>query len=388
MLIKQNVKKNTLTAVLSVLLAFALTVPAYSGTYTTATAKSGYISVSMTINAEDERTYSPREDIGFTLAVNNLGGQSWLRIKCALSQTGLDKDFTDSCIVPGNCWKKIGEYYYLTVKAERATSYEAISALKAPDAGKADPNANISISVQAEAINSDAIRPDFNSDDPWSGASGDALVNYSSGGSGGGGGGSSSGTLTYGYGLTKYSSPLENASVSQGSWYLIDAENNLWKYGSEASGTYAADGWYYIYNGYSKGGAKNQWFHFDKNAYMETGWVRTANMDWYHLNEISDGDLGAASSGWFDDAQDGKRYYLDKTTGKMCSGWQDIDGSSYYFTALSDVAGPTWVYRLIGNTAAGRWFYDALGLRSYGSMYRNEAAPDGSRLGSDGKKTT
>ena len=110
--------------------------------------------------------------------------------------------------------------------------------------------------------------------------------------------------------------------------------------------------------------------------------------DWYHLHEISDGSLGALSTGWYTDTQDNKRYYLDSSTGLMQVGWKTIGDKSYYFTNLSDIPGPSWVYTLISGTTFGRWLYNRLSSHSYGSLYINESTPDGSIVDSAGAKVS
>ena len=45
---------------------------------------------------------------------------------------------------------------------------------------------------------------------------------------------------------------------------------------------------------------------------MKTGWVYYGN-NWYYLNPVSDGYLGAMKTGW--QTIDGKDYYFEATTG-------------------------------------------------------------------------
>ena len=62
------------------------------------------------------------------------------------------------------------------------------------------------------------------------------------------------------------------------------------------------------------------WYHFGADGYMDTGWLKDANGNWYYLNPASDGTQGAMKTGWFTDPQDGHLYYLDPKTGAMVTG--------------------------------------------------------------------
>ena len=62
------------------------------------------------------------------------------------------------------------------------------------------------------------------------------------------------------------------------------------------------------------------WYHFGADGYMDTGWFKDADGNWYYLNPASDGTQGAMKTGWFTDPQDGHLYYLDPKTGAMVTG--------------------------------------------------------------------
>lgn len=62
------------------------------------------------------------------------------------------------------------------------------------------------------------------------------------------------------------------------------------------------------------------WYHFGADGYMDTGWFKDADGNWYYLNQASDGTQGAMKTGWFTDPQDGHLYYLDPKTGAMVTG--------------------------------------------------------------------
>ncbi len=77
------------------------------------------------------------------------------------------------------------------------------------------------------------------------------------------------------------------------------------------------------------------WYHFGADGYMDTGWFKDADGNWYYLNQASDGTQGAMKTGWFKDT-DGNWYYLnpvsDGTQGAMKTGWftDPQDGHLYY----------------------------------------------------------
>ena len=81
------------------------------------------------------------------------------------------------------------------------------------------------------------------------------------------------------------------------------------------------------------------WYHFGADGYMDTGWFKDADGNWYYLNPVSDGTQGTMKTGWLKDA-DGNWYYLnpvsDGTRGAMKTGWlKDADGSWYYLNPVS-----------------------------------------------------
>lgn len=82
------------------------------------------------------------------------------------------------------------------------------------------------------------------------------------------------------------------------------------------------------------------WYHFGADGYMDTGWFKDADGNWYYLNPVSDGTQGTMKTGWLKGA-DGNWYYLnpvsDGTRGAMKTGWlKDADGNWYYLNPASD----------------------------------------------------
>jgi len=83
-------------------------------------------------------------------------------------------------------------------------------------------------------------------------------------------------------------------------------------------------------------------------------------------------------TGWHHDPDDNRLYYLDPATGIMATGWKQIDGKWYYFTAFNQE--PTYTY----DEKAERWNFNNTNARPYGSMYVNESTPDGYRVDQNG----
>ena len=117
------------------------------------------------------------------------------------------------------------------------------------------------------------------------------------------------------------------ADVKEGTWTY--QANGRWSFADLAGNLYK-NGWVHVYNSYANtafGQPAYGWFHFDENAFMQTGWISDGK-NTYYLNPIS-----------------------DNTRGMMVTGWKQIEGKWYYFQETSD------------------------GTR--GRMYRNEHTPDG-----------
>ena len=156
---------------------------------------------------------------------------------------------------------------------------------------------------------------------------------------------------------TKPAAVEDGTQKVTGTWNK-DAAGN-WHFNSK-EGT-AKDGWYYL-NTTNKATDYN-WFHFT-NGVMSTGWVQDkANPSvYYYTGEIKDNSEGGLVRGWTTDSRDGRKYYMDPSTGIMCYGWKQIDGVWYYFGEEKHA-----------NTS-----------HPYGAMYINESTPDGYYVGSTG----
>lgn len=182
---------------------------------------------------------------------------------------------------------------------------------------------------------------------------------------------------------------------SGGKWYYLDGNN------SEHVGLMAENknmlinGKYYGFN--SKGAMFTGWFertegwyYANSNGSLAMKWKKSGNK-WYYLNpndsehpgrmlsnittEI-DGltytfvSTGAMKTGW--DKVDGKTYYYDTYSGQLVSGWKKISGKWYYFapdtkemvsSGFRDIEGKTYYLNTNGIMATywkqidNQWYY-------------------------------
>lgn len=210
--------------------------------------------------------------------------------------------------------------------------------------------------------------------DGW-GSGGSSSGSSSGGGSGGGSGGSGRGPVATPSPFV--AQPGKSYVVgTNGNWELVDA---------------AGDKWAFVLNGgirltsiwarldYANGDVnQNGWYHFNSGGLMDSGWFRDEYLDWYYCNTAKDGWLGKLKTGWHYDEIDKNWYYLDPATGRMATGWKEIEGKWYYFTAQNTVE--TYYF----DSSTEKWVYNHNQERSLGSMYSNEMTPDGYQMRADG----
>ena len=138
----------------------------------------------------------------------------------------------------------------------------------------------------------------------------DKTTLYSSSGSGGGSGSGSSSTS---------GSVEKKLSSKIGTW--VQREENKWSYYKD--GMKYADQWAYIHNPYAaEKEHQEDWFRFDEDGMMCTGWYQEEDGGWYYLHDEKDGKQGYMYTGWH--VIDGKWY---------CFG---PDGRMYYSTLTPD----------------------------------------------------
>lgn len=169
-------------------------------------------------------------------------------------------------------------------------------------------------------------------DETTAGTSGSGGGGGGGGSSSGGGGGSSKGVTATG--ATTASGPSLPSYVVTGTWAQNAAGRWIFMDGTR---TFANE-WAAIHNPYANtalGQSAYDWFRFDGEGFLVTGWYTDQLGDTYYLNPVSDGTLG-----------------------RMFTGWNWIDGKGYYFDEISD----------------GR----------KGALMRDHTAPDGRRTDENG----
>ena len=74
--------------------------------------------------------------------------------------------------------------------------------------------------------------------------------------------------------------------------------NGSWRF-ADTSGNIKVNTWTAAYNPYAVAGQQNyDWFRFDINGNMVTGWFTDVDGNRYFLNPLSDGTLGRMMTGW------------------------------------------------------------------------------------------
>lgn len=99
--------------------------------------------------------------------------------------------------------------------------------------------------------------------------------------------------------------------------------------------------------GWYKDEETGDWYYYDKNGKLVTGWFKDGGTEWYYADE--DGKL---VRGWFNDGGNDGRYSGDD--GKLHSDWLKVNDDWYYFDRNGSIAKNTIIDgRYIG--LDGRW---------------------------------
>lgn len=175
------------------------------------------------------------------------------------------------------------------------------------------------------------------------------------------------GETVYGMSVDGESAVFESAiSFTQpaaGRWFT---ENGHWKY-LDGNGA-VRNRWICI----AGTDGRKDWYCFDADGNMCTGWQKSGSGNWYYLRETPDSRMGAMEHGFLLEPADGRMYYLDPDSGIMRTGWVTVDGNDYYF-ACGQEGASSWYW----DVQSQKWSYNGNGSRPYGSMYANERTPDG-----------
>lgn len=347
----------------------AFAVMCLTGVFPAYASETSQVAIELDAETDGAEAYFPKTTAEYRLTLKNKLGPSWVRVKFRFSGKGLNAPFSDENLKILEGWEKHGEYYYYIKKAEARTDIPVTNGLLIPDADSVLKGTRVEVAVDAQAVQYSAFCPDFFRKEPWEGAEIAHTASISKGHSG----------FTGNTKLHLYPFPQERAECSMGKWEQTDEKKMQWKY-SDGRENYVKDAWIYTINPYSPVKNTYSWFHFGKDGIMTVGWHKAADALWYYTSEVSDGNLGMLIKGWHRDMQDGRWYFLDRRTGIMLSGWQEIDGKSYYFATEEDIPRQTWFWK----TGLGKWIYEKLGYKSYGCMYMDERTPDGRLVDKNG----
>ncbi|WP_267202556.1 peptidoglycan amidohydrolase family protein [Limosilactobacillus kribbianus] len=216
----------------------------------------------------------------------------------------------------------------------------------------------------------------------------------------------------YGFGGADDGAAYNDWHFINGRWYyfLKDGQGqtgwstiNGHRYYFDDTNAWALTGWQAL---------GDSWYYFDTvNAWMETNWHKIGN-HWfylspetgamltgiqkladatYYLNEQHDGTYGAMQTGW--QQIDGSHYYF-QDNGAAALGWQSIGGSKYYFDPATAQAatGITKIgdhyYAFDSNSGAqetGLVYNSATGLLQYYDLQTGERQ---TQFNADGKTYT
>ena len=126
----------------------------------------------------------------------------------------------------------------------------------------------------------------------------------SSGGSSGGGGGSSSGVASG-----------SSGTLTNGNWNAVD-DGQKWEY-NYTNGTKAKNGWYTL-----EWQDRLDWYYFDADGYLVSGWYTDANGVKYYLHPLHDGRFGYMYTGW--NKIDGQwQHFNDNTEQGVYGAWDE-----------------------------------------------------------------
>lgn len=190
---------------------------------------------------------------------------------------------------------------------------------------------------------------------------------------------SSSSSGSVGPGAYRFGSYKTYTNDVDGYWENFNPAANGWSF-VLSSGTKLKDQWANIRYSYN-GTTLIYTYHFDKEGVMDSGWFLDEEGKWYFLSTVHDGWFGRLKTGWHLDDNDGRWYYLNLFNGAMLTGWQKIDGEWYYMT--QENSQQTWYL----DKTTGKWAYAGQSGRPLGSLYRDEATPDGYYVDDSGKWT-
>lgn len=110
--------------------------------------------------------------------------------------------------------------------------------------------------------------------------------------------------------------------------------------------------------GWYKDEETGDWYYYDKNGKLVTGWFKDGGSEWYYADE--DGKL---VRGWFKDG--GNDWYDADKDGKLVRGWFNDGGDDWYYSDNDGKLHTGWLISSLG--AKGKMFYfDLMGVMQTG----------------------
>lgn len=110
--------------------------------------------------------------------------------------------------------------------------------------------------------------------------------------------------------------------------------------------------------GWYKDEETGDWYYYDKNGKLVTGWFKDGGSEWYYADE--DGKL---VRGWFKDG--GNDWYDADKDGKLVRGWFNDGGDDWYYSDNDGKLHTGWLVSPLG--AKGKMFYfDLMGVMQTG----------------------
>ena len=129
---------------------------------------------------------------------------------------------------------------------------------------------------------------------------------------GNGGGGSHSGGSSGGSG-SRVGAAYGSSVLTNGNWHQLDDQR--WEY-NFTDGTKARNGWYVL-----SWQDRDDWYYFDADGYLVSGWYTDANGVKYYLHAQHDGTFGRMYTGW--NKVDGAwQHFNDNTEQGVYGAWE------------------------------------------------------------------
>ena len=128
------------------------------------------------------------------------------------------------------------------------------------------------------------------------------------------GGGSSSGGSSGGGGTRTAAAFGSSGTLANGNWHQLDDQR--WEY-NYTDGTKARNGWYTLI-----WQDRMDWYYFDADGYLVSGWYTDANGVKYYLHAQHDGTFGRMYTGW--NKVDGTwQHFNDNTEQGVYGAWEE-----------------------------------------------------------------